>query len=30
VAYNILMDYFDHIPEEEKPEINARLKHLNI
>ena len=30
VAYNILMDYFDHIPEEDKPEINARLKHLNI
>ena len=30
VAYNILMDYFDHIPEEAKPEINARLKHLNI
>lgn len=29
-AYNILMDYFDDISEEEKPNVDKRLKRLGL
>ena len=29
-AYNILMDYFDCIPEEEKEEVDKQLKGLGL
>lgn len=29
-AYNILMDYFDYIPEEEKQEVNQKLKECGL
>tara|TARA_B100001287_G_scaffold252208_1_gene233982 strand:- start:1471 stop:2055 length:585 start_codon:yes stop_codon:yes gene_type:complete len=30
VAYNILAEYWDHLPEDEKEEINARLEPLGL
>lgn len=30
VAYNILAEYWDHLPEDEKDEINARLEPLGL
>jgi hypothetical protein len=29
-AYNILMDYWDSLPDEEKPLIDKKLKRLNL
>jgi len=29
-AFNILMEYWDSLPDEEKPKIDARLKELNL
>ena len=29
-AYNILMEYWDYIPDEEKHEIHARLEKLDL
>ena len=29
-AYDILMEYFDDLPEEEKPKIDKRLKELGL
>ena len=29
-AYNILMEYWDSLPEEEKPYIDRRLKELGL
>ena len=29
-AYNILMEYWDSLPDEEKPRIDERLKKLNL
>ena len=29
-AYNILMDYWDSLPDEEKPEIDKQLKKLGL
>ena len=29
-AYDILMEYFDSIPEEDKPEIHKRLEGLGL
>jgi len=29
-AYNILMDYFDSIPDEEKPIVDKQLKRLGL
>lgn len=29
-AYNILMDYWDYLPDEDKPEIDKRLKEVGL
>lgn len=29
-AYNILMDYWDSLPDEEKPEIDRKLKAIGL
>ena len=29
-AYNLLMDYFDYIPEEEKENLDKQLKNLGL
>lgn len=29
-AYNVLMDYFDYIPEEEKENLDKQLKELGL
>jgi len=29
-AYNILMDYWDSLPDEEKPEIDRQLKECGL
>ena len=29
-AYNILMEYWDSLPDEEKPDIDRRLKELGL
>ena len=29
-AYNVLMDYFDYIPEDEKENLDKRLKELGL
>jgi len=29
-AYNILMKYWDYFPDEDKPEIDRRLKELGL
>ena len=29
-AYNILMDYWDCLPDDEKPKINKKLRELNL
>ena len=29
-AYHILMDYFDSIPDEEKEEVDKKLKELDL
>jgi len=30
IAYNIFMEYFDCIPEDERAEVSARLDKLNL
>jgi hypothetical protein len=30
LGYNILMEYWDSLPDEEKPKIHARLEKLKI
>lgn len=30
IAYKILMEYWDSLPDEEKPEIDKRLKELGL
>ena len=29
-AYDILMEYFDYLPDEEKPKIHKRLKDVGL
>ena len=29
-AYDILMEYFDYLPDEEKPKIHKRLKEVGL